>query len=292
MHTARLVEKLSHLPRRAVRESLRYCDLARLWLYNRFGSAQVTQPGTPVVSMTTWARRISTAYFAIESIARGSMRPSRMILWIDNEALFRDLPVTLRRLQKRGLEVKACKNYGPHKKYYPYLESEEIFDTPLVTADDDMLYPRFWLKKLVEANRKYPENVNCFWGNVMTVGENCVGRPSEWTQCTSTLPSFRHHAAGVTGVIYPPPFLSALKRAGTAFETCCPKADDLWLHVQALRSGYKIRMILPRLPYFSFLSVPGTHRTGLCIGNVDRDGNNPQVRATYNEADVQLLRAD
>lgn len=288
----RFLERLVHLPRRALRESLLGCDLVRLWLRNRLSNAPVTQPGTPVISMTTWGKRAAIAYLAIESIALGSMKPSRLILWIDDEDLFRNLPPTLRRLQRRGLEIQHCKNYGPHKKYYPYVESHEEFDTPLVTADDDMLYPSFWFRKLVEAHREHPENVNCFWGHVVAVHEDGLGRYSEWKQCHSVLPSLRHIAGSGAGAIYPPSFLAVLKHAGTAFQACCPKADDLWLHVQALRSGFKMRMILPRLPYFSFLSVPGTDRTALCIDNVDGGGNDSQIRATYNGADVQLLRAD
>jgi hypothetical protein len=120
-----------------------------------------------------------------------------------------------------------------------------------------------------------------------------MGAYAEYKVCRSTLPSFRNIAIGSSGVIYPPSFLMALKWAGTAFEACCPKADDLWLHVHALRSGYKIRQILPRLPYFSFQGVPGTQEIALKYENVDYgDGNDRQIAATYNDADIQLLRAD
>jgi hypothetical protein len=215
-----------------------------------------------------------------------------LILWIDDKGLFNNLPATILRLQKRGLEVRPSKNYGPHTKYYPYVESQDGFDTPLVTADDDMFYPSYWLKKLVEANKEYPEIVNCFWGHVMALDENGIRKFQDWKQCDSVIPHFRHHAAGVTGVIYPPAFLKVLKRAGTAFEACCPKADDIWLHAQALRSGYKVRMIFPRLPYLSFRGVPGTQSTALCYENVDGVGNDRQISATYTETDIRLLLAD
>lgn len=292
MNFTRIFERVIHFPRRVAREWLFLYDLTRFWLYNRLGSAPVTQPGGPVVSMTTWGKRIATVYLAIESIASGNIRPFRLILWIDDEKLFENLPVTLRRLEKRGLEVKLCKNYGPHTKYYPYVESEQEFSVPLVTADDDMLYPKVWLKMLAEANLKNQNNVNCFWGYVMTINGSRIGKSTEWKQIKSMHPSFRHHALGVTGVIYPSSFLSAVRRAGTAFTTCCPKNDDIWLHVQALRSGHKIRTIAPRLPYLSFHTIPGTWSTGLCRDNVDRMGNDSQIAATYNEADLQRLRAD
>lgn len=266
--------------------------LIHLFLVNRLGKRLVTSPGGPVVSLTTYGKRSVKAYFAIESIALGTKLPSRLILWIDDEALLRNLPTTIRRLQNRGLEVRLSKNYGPHTKYYPYVDTQDRFDIPLVTADDDMLYPKYWLRALVDGYLQYPDNVNCFWGHVMTVDERGIGPFQKWKQCESVEPSFRHHAAGVTGVIYPPPLLAALKRGGTAFEGCCPTADDIWLHLQALRAGFKVRMIVPHLPYLSFRGVPCTQRTALCHDNVDGAGNDPQIKATYSESDIQLLRSD
>ena len=86
------------------------------------------------------------------------MRPSRLILWVDHESMDR-LPAAICRLQQRGLEVKACPDYGCYKKYYPYVESESQFVVPLVTADDDVLYPRYWLERLVEALHAFPHIV-------------------------------------------------------------------------------------------------------------------------------------
>ncbi len=293
MNTTRTLERILHLPRRIVRESIMFSQYLRYPLRNRFGNAPVTRPGGPVVSLTTYGKRSRKVHLTIESIADGQALPSRLILWIDDKSLFHNLPEPIRRLQKRGLEVKLCKNYGPHTKYYPYLESQETFDTPLVTADDDMFYPRFWLKRLVEAHQKFPELVNCYFSHAIEVDRMGFTKYSTWELVDSTMPSIRHLAAGVAGVIYPPSFLTVLKQAGTAFEACCPKGDDLWLHVQALRAGYKVRQVLPRLPYFWFHAVPGTQETALCHENVDfGDGNGRQIKATYNEEDIRMLQRE
>src|ERR1700761_4729145 len=91
---------------------------ARLWWISRHSNAPITDPGGPVVSLTTYGARSRKVYLVIESIARGTMLPSRIILWIDNENLFNNLPLSIKRLVQRGLEVKLCPNYGPHTKYY------------------------------------------------------------------------------------------------------------------------------------------------------------------------------
>lgn len=291
MNATSFFRKMARVPRRVVRESRMLVQVARFFVVNRIGHKSVVAPDGPVVSLTTYGKRSKTVYIAIESIACGDIRPSRFILWIDDEALISHLPASLRRLQSRGLEVKKCRNYGPHTKYYPYLESQETFNMPLVTADDDMLYPKYWLKKLDDANHEYPNAVNCYFSHVIPLNHNGFAKYREWEQCSSTKPSCRNLAAGVAGVIYPHTFLSVLKRAGTEFEACCPTGDDLWLHVQALRSGYKVRQIFPQLPYFAFQGIPGTQQTALCHDNVDfGDGNDRQMRATYNEMDLRILR--
>lgn len=292
MNSAYVLRRLAHIPRRIVRESLRALDLVWLSLVNRYKRSPVILAGGPVVSLTTFGKRSEKVHLAIESIARGSVLPSRLILWIDEEDLFSNLPATIQRLQKRGLEVRFCKNYGSHKKYYPYVESQEAFSAPLVTADDDMLYPHYWLKKLIDANREHGDTVNCYVAHVIPVNEDRFETYNGWKLSNSTNPRFCHLAMGCTGIIYPIPLLSALKHAGTAFETCCPKGDDLWLHVQALRAGYRVRQVLPQLPYFSFHAIPGSQEFALCHDNVDGDGNERQIRATYTKSDIHLLRAE
>jgi len=243
-----------------------------------------------VLSLTTHSRRIRTVHITLESIARGTMLPSRIILWLDDGALFNNLPVTIRRLQKRGLEVKLCNNYGPHTKYYPYLETEETFQTPLVIGDDDQLYPRNWLERLAEGYRQHPQAVNCHWGRVMSLETDGVAKYKSWGRQASTNSSFLHFALGVSGVIYPPPLLEALKRVGRGFEDCCPRADDVWLHAQALRSGFRVRQVSAH--WRENWDIPGTQKTALWKQNA-RDGHNDlQIQATYTKGDIERLRAE
>jgi hypothetical protein len=268
----------------------------RMWvrwlsLVNLYARSQICQSYGPVVSLTTHGSRAFTTYLTIESIGRGKLRPSRIILWLDEAATFSNLPGALCRLQKRGLEVRLCKNYGPHTKYYPYLLSEKGITQPLVTADDDILYPSYWLKNLVAAFRRFPDSVNCYRARVITLKEGEVAPYAGWEICTSGDPSFRNLATGVSGVIYPPQFLLGIRAAGDLFKDCCPKADDLWLHVQALRSGYKIRQMGREAIHFAM--VPGSQKLCLFVGNVLRhEGNDRQVRSTYTKADVDILLRD
>jgi len=253
---------------------------------NEQSSSRIVQPGGPVVSLTTYGPRIETAYVAIESIARGRLLPSELILWLDEEECYKSLPITLERLKKRGLTVTSCKNYGPHKKYFPYVHSREEFVVPLVTADDDILYPRDWLESLTSAWKHDSTVVNCYRARIISVQGNDLAPYRQWPLCRSTRPSWRHLANGVSGVIYPPRLLAALRSAGSEFEHCCPKADDIWLHANALRAGFMVKQI--RREAIHFPMIPGSQESALYFDNA-AIGNDIQIAKTYSQSDVQRI---
>lgn len=284
-----IFNKLLH-PADTLRALRLRADMRWMMLSNLFGWSSVVSEGSgPVVSLTTYGKRAQGVYLAIESIARGNTLPSRLILWLDDGALYANLPKPLLRLKRRGLEIRFCKNYGPHKKYYPYVESQNIFTSPLVTADDDVIYPRSWLAGLLAAHRQFPGYVNCYRARVMMLHAGKIAPYREWPLCASTLPSYRTVATGVSGVIYPIALLEHLKLAGTDFESRCPKADDLWLHVQAIRSGFHIRQIQPEPIHFPM--IPGSQETSLYAENcAQEDGNDRQLAVTYEARDLELFR--
>ncbi len=259
-----------------------------LYLRNLFSARLVTDPdSTVVVTLTSHSDRIGRAFASVESIGRGSVRPRRLILFLGRRYEGMPLPRTLVRLATRGLEVIYADEVGPHTKYYPYLEREQDFRDPLVTADDDKMYSRDWLARLTEAYRSHPAVINCWRARKIQVDAGGLRPYAEWRLCTCTAPSTSHFATGVGGVIYPPGFLRRLKQAGLAFRDCCLKADDLWLHVNALRAGFPVRQIQRQAREFP--GVPRSSRSALQRTNVDRNGNDLQAANTYTADDIALL---
>lgn len=256
---------------------------------NHSTTGTVLSPEGPVVSMTSYGMRIETVYLTLESIARGTLLPRRLILWLDDQLSFRNRPDSLRRLEARGLEVKLAENYGPHTKYYPYLESMDTLTVPLVTADDDTLYPSGWLKSLSDGFIEHPTLVSCCRAHTVLLEGPGFAPYVTWKRCRSTAPSVLNFATGVSGVIYPPALQRQLKVAGLDFVGLCPKADDVWLHVQALRGGFEIRQL--KAWEQSFPTLPDTQSTGLIQGNVHGSQNDVQIRRTYTAADIKILQA-
>ncbi len=261
-----------------------------LWWRNRMSRQPIVHIGGPAVSLTTYGTRTRRVYLAIESIGRGHLRPSTVTLWLDEAAVFNQLPLELQRLVQRGLTVRLTPNYGPHKKYYPQVTSDAVgARLPLVTADDDTLYPAHWLATLYAAHTREPGLVHCWRAKRIQTTPNGIAPYNQWPDCADNHASHAHFAIGCSGVIYPPRLQAALAAAGDGFMQVCPKADDLWLHLHSLRNGFKVRQIQQRA--VDFPCIPGTESVGLVNFNVNENGNDLQLLATYSADDISAVLA-
>lgn len=275
--------------RKAAKRASSYLGLWVMRVRNRFSSASVLGDAPVMVSLTSYGSRIGSVAYAIESIAAGSVRPRRLVLWLDDPERFAARPAALRRLERRGLEVRLTENRGPHTKYFPSLPLAIADDLPLVTADDDILYPPQWLAGLVTAGVEYPDVVNCYRASIVALRQGVVAPYDDWPRCADTEVSVAHFATGVSGVRYPVSMLRELAGRGEEFVERCAKADDIWLHWVALRTGVGVRQINPRARHFPYL--PGTQEETLVSGNVGQGANDRYVAGLYEPADVARLAA-
>lgn len=112
-----------------------------------------------IVSIASFPERINDIYLCIQSILCQTEPAYKIILNLEevefpNKEM--DLPRSLLRLQKFGLEIYWCKNNearGSYKKLIPTLN--RFPDHPIVTMDDDVIYDKNCLKYLWES---YIEN--------------------------------------------------------------------------------------------------------------------------------------
>ena len=279
------VGRLGRLPRRTLTEA----RLIWLRLANRWSNRSVLGRVDAVVSLTTYGERFRKVHLAIESIARGTERPKRLILWLDEADLLANPTPQVARLQRRGLELRITTNYGPHKKYFPALGLVQRSGiSRLVTADDDTLYPSGWLRDLDRVAACHPGDVVCHRARVLQLASDGILPWDRWPECSSSAPSLTHFGIGDAGISYPRELVDALSRRGAAFADHAPNADDVWLHATAVSGGVATRQVSarPARP----VGVPGTQRTALRTQNVAGGRNDAQIRATYTDADIEALR--
>lgn len=261
----------------------------RLWLRNVVSRQPVTGQVPVTVSLTSYGPRLRSVALAIESMAAGTSRPARLTLWLDNDVELPNgkMPKSLLRLQRRGLEICTTPNVGPHGKYYGYVTSLPSHTVPLVTADDDIMYPRRWLASLYEAHLRHPLDVHCHWAKHMTTTDGKIDPYHEWPVATDTAARQGNFALGVSGVIYPPNMLNELALRGSEFTKTCPKADDIWLHWTAMQAGISVRQTGNIAHHFPL--IPGTQGESLLHSNVANGGNDLCIHNLYKEGDVITL---
>lgn len=246
----------------------------------------VDSEGTCDVSLTSFGPRIGSVHLAVESIAAGAVRPRTLTLWLSEDEAQDPLPPPLRRLRVRGLRIAATHDWGAHKKYYPHVSTGDLV-RPLVTADDDVFYPRDWLAGLLEAHAETPDAVVAHRAHRFRLEGGRPAPYASWARCTTTTPGPDVFPTGVSGVLYPEAMLQALRDAGDTFIETAPRADDVWLHATALRHGIPVRQTGPRTKLY--VAVGGTQRSGLKHSNVEGGGNDGQIRATYSAAELAVL---
>lgn len=263
-------------------------DLVALELRNRVSRRPATSAsGTAVVTMTTHGPRAARAHLALETIARGSSRPARLVLWIDDEGLFQRLPRGLRRLQRRGLEVRLVPDYGVHAKYFPAVTADPALDSPLVTADDDTLYPREWLAGLTAAHRAHPDDVIAYRAHRMSVADGRVTPYATWVPAAGLEPSAAFFGTSVSGQLLPTALQRALRERGEAFRESSPRSDDIWIRAVALDAGLRVRLVDGGSRTFPF--VPRTQGSGLYLANYWDGGNDRQIAASYSASAVTAI---
>ena len=266
-------------------------DLARLARHNLLSRRSILGHSTAVVTMTTHGARIRRVHLAIESIARGSVGPHRMILWLDDARLATALPRPLRRLVKRGLEVRVVPSgMRVHTKYYFYVRSIASHSRPMVTADDDIIYPAHWLADLETVASRYPGAIVCHRAHRVELTQSAIASYLTWGPCTSGVPSFRHFGTSVSGQYFAPEFLNTVREAATGFIESAPDNDDIWLHSLAVRHAVRVVQVTEASAHFPF--IPGSQSSGLYFTNAMGGRNDEQVAACYSPADVRRLRAD
>lgn len=260
-----------------------------LELTNRTGRRRIPRIDDttgPVVSLTTHGDRMEGVHLTVESILRGTEQLP-VLLWLDKKDFDKPWPASLRRLVDRGLDVR-CSNgaYGPHTKYLGTFRQLAGTGRQVITIDDDIIYPVWFLERLIAAEDGTNHVVGYRCHRI--VMENGRMLPyKKWVPVRTMEPSIRNFATGVSGVIYPPSMVDYVTEQGDAFMECTPRADDVWLHACAIRSGHLVRQVTSRSRGFAL--IPFSQRNSLVSDNLGGGGNDSQISEVYTEADIEKL---
>ena len=194
-----------------------------------------------VVSLTTFGKRINEVYLAIESIMQGTVKPNRIVLWLaEDEFKGKNLPVTLQKQQKRGLQIEYCEDIRSYKKIVPTMEKYP--DACVVTIDDDVMYEFDLLENLVNAHLAHPDDVCACRIHRITLDERQKPKSYlkwQWEAWPLDKSNLNFLTSG-GGTLFPSHCFVNEFFNKEAFMSLCPYADDVWINAMIWMSGRKV----------------------------------------------------
>ena len=251
------------------------------------------QAHTIVVSLTSFDRRIGNVYLTIESLFQQWVQPDVIALWLSREQFPNgELPESLIRQQRRGLQVFFVEDVGPYTKYF--YAFEKFRDSLIVTVDDDTLYPPDMIDQLYRAYKRNPDRIHCHRAHRMTLDKKGALLPyNDWQldwkwQDHSGEPSPLVFPTGVGGVLYFPGSLHPDAFAKEKFQSLCPKEDDVWLKAMSLLQGTPCARLADGREWGQrFFTIGGSQSVTLEAENWRKcGGNDSKIRRVFAEYEL------
>ena len=247
-----------------------------------------------IVSLTTFGKRIHSVYITLESLSSQTLKANKIIIWLAEDEFNKDnIPITLLNMQKRGLEVKFCKDYKSYKKIIPTLK--EYPDEIIITVDDDMIYPYDFIEQMYHTHLKFPDCICCNRAHRIKFDKfNNLLPYNEWdwdwkpSQAISE-PSFHLFPTGAGGILYFPNCFDKEVLNEENFMKLAPTADDVWLKFMSLKNNVKCKLVDRHNSYGeAFIALDSSLISSLAEENVIDNQNDVQLKAVTNQYNIEI----
>ncbi|QHJ11284.1 hypothetical protein FX988_01512 [Paraglaciecola mesophila] len=238
-------------------------------------------PKKVVVSLTSYKPRFATLYPTLLSLTQQHTVPNEIILWV-SEVDYEFLPNQILKLQgvinEQGTTFKVSKtnDTGPYKKIIPTIENYS--DHFIVTADDDVYYPRWWLFNLLSEYDGNNNEVICYLAHEITFKTegNEINPYDNWVSCKkSNVDKLLGFPVGAGGVLYPPNCLDKQVVLSDLFLKESPMTDDIWLFWMARLNGSTTKKTRKNL---KIICWPSSQKVALINDNVKNNKNDENIK--------------
>ncbi len=205
-----------------------------------------------IITLTTYPKRISTVHLTIRSLMLQQPKPDAIVLYLDIKDFpqrMQELPDSLLQCADLGLKIHWCDGNLSYDKLIPAL-----VDFPrdiLITVDDDIFYPSWWLSNLLSTHVLHPRDIVCHRAHRITLQDGEIAPYLKWQRNVDSKQNaageFTLLFTGCGGVLYPPGALHSEVRRREQFAKLAPRADDLWFFAMAVKQQTRIRVCEPHL---------------------------------------------
>lgn len=233
-------------------------------------------------SMTTYPARFKSALTAIESISNQTKRPYALVVNISEEdwkAAELDFIRQAKFAFKGWLIVEPCVNLKPGNKIIP--TAKKHGDNVIVTFDDDIVYPKDRVAKLIEKHREYPNNPIAYRTRLVSFDKEKVSPYGSWhISYGDEVPNKLNFPTSVSGNLYPANFFSDSFFDVDKYIDLSHDNDDIWTYFHVLLKGSAFvkggTEVVPP-------GVPGSQESALWKSNVSKGGNDEIIKRLEKE---------
>ena len=231
-----------------------------------------------IISLTSIPSRLSSLHLTIKSLLNQSISFEKVVLWLHQD-LKNALPPGLQALQGKRFEIHYSATTEPHRKLVETLKLHP--DRVIVTCDDDYMYPKDWLFRLLESWRHTPNDIVAHRCRKIGIKDGEIRPYRNWRGESPGESSPLTLSLGWGGVLFPPGSLDSRVLDRDAYMRLSPTADDLWFKAMATLKGTAMRKT--RDPYPAPIPIIGSQSISLGRKNIGEDQNRVQLLALANE---------
>ena len=149
--------------------------------------------------------------------------------------------------------IVAEENLKSHLKYFYVMQKYK--NLPIITIDDDIIYPVKMFEYMLEEHRKNPNVVLCRSCQQFTYTNNEINNTKQWLWNPINDIAHINHAEGYAGILYPPNCLNISNDLiPEIYDTIM--SDDIYLSILEIRNRVKV-YYLPKMRHEFVLSTKG-----------------------------------
>lgn len=238
-----------------------------------------------VVSLTSYGKRVDNLHITLSSLLAQTVKAKEIIVWLaHNQKLTQEL-IAL----KDEVSFRFCDDLRSYKKLIPTLRLE--LELPIVTFDDDVIYPVDQLERLYQTFLANPEAVICHRAHEIRFTSKGLLPYNEWVFDSSEQGESKVlMPIGIGGVLYPPGCFTKEVTNESLFMELCPNADDIWFKYMALKNGVKTKLVSNPTPYKDYLHVAGTEHNSLWKLNKTENDKQLANLLSYDPLFINMLK--
>lgn len=248
-----------------------------------------------VVSLTSYGNRLSELQYTLYSLVNQTVRAEKIIVNLALED-FNSVSPLLHSFRKYGVEFVAVEDTKSYKKLIPTLQKYP--DKIIVTADDDLYYPKRWLEQLWINHLLNPHDIICHLTTRIVFKENKLRPYNEWHfNKQASRASFSNCILSGAGTLFPINSLYIDVCKSELFMTLSPTADDIWDYFMAFLNKTKIIQIPKSYsnlryvnPYREFGIIEGKTLTQVNVGLRKNDEQFLNILKFYNISETEFIK--